>query len=384
MLTTALAFGVPGCLAALASCASQSQAQSQALAQAQSRAQTQGQARSQAVARKERKDRKDRKTKPESSQKAVLLLGQAAQQGVRQTYLGEEEVVWDNGGVTALDSTVYHRSGGPTFTQTEATGSNQPIVSPDLDGQSPEGVLGITRPLVQLLETNYVLSYAGGAAVDNRQAEVVRASRTNGTVAAEFLLDTATKLPLERKVYDGSSQLISWGTFSIGQVGGSAQVPAFAVAAQQPSTTVVWSYPMPPTRLRTFAQQGWVVPATLPGGLTLFTGGETDTSTGTVLDLAYSDGLYVVSVFEQRGKLATTLAGWQKTTVAGQAVYAAVPDRRSFTWSGHDVVYTLIADAPSQTVADVVGKLPHDQPPGFWKRISRGLSRIVHLVNPFG
>jgi negative regulator of sigma E activity len=256
-------------------------------------------------------------------------------------------------------------------------------VSGDLDGQSPEGVLGVTTPLIQLLENNYVLSYKGGGLSFNRPAQLIEARRDNGTLAAEFWLDAATKLPLERQVYDSSSRLISVGTFTIAKIGTPAAMPVF-VSAPQPSSTVVWSYPMALPRLLAFARQGWVVPSALPGGLTLFTGGETRTSTGPVLDLAYSDGLYVVSVFEQHGKLATKLAGWQKTKVAGHAVYAAVPDQRSFTWSGHDMVYTLIADAPSQTVDAVVGQLPHDEPPGFWKRISHGFAKLAHMVNPFG
>jgi sigma-E factor negative regulatory protein RseB len=158
-----------------------------------------------------------------------------------------------------------------------------------------------------------------------------------------------------------------------------------SIAGTHSPSTVAWSYPVAPSQLLTLARQGWVVPSGLPGGLTLFTGGETDTRTGQVLDLAYSDGLYVVSVFEQHGKLAAKLAGWQQTKVAGQVVYVAMPSQRSFTWSGRDdVVYTLIADAPPQTVTAVVGKLPHDEPPGFWKRMSRGLARIAHMVNPFG
>ena len=58
-----------------------------------------------------------------------------------------------------------------------------------------------------------------------------------------------------------------------------------------------------------------------------------------MLDLGYSDGLSVVSLFEQRGHLAAKLAGWQKITVAGHVIYAAQPDQRSLTWSsrGHGV-----------------------------------------------
>ena len=47
------------------------------------------------------------------------------------------------------------------------------------------------------------------------------------------------------------------------------------------------------------------------------------------------------------------------------------------------MVYTVIADAPAQTVDAVVGVLPHDAPPGFWKRMSRGLSRLASWANPF-
>jgi sigma-E factor negative regulatory protein RseB len=128
---------------------------------------------------------------------------------------------------------------------------------------------------------------------------------------------------------------------------------------------------------------GWLVPAQLPGGLALFTGAETEASNGTVLDLGYSDGLSVISVFEQRGHLPASLAGWRKTTVSGHVIFVAEPDQRSLTWSGRNMVYTVVADAPTQTVDSVVGALPHDKPPGFWKRMTRGLVRLASWANPF-
>ena len=129
--------------------------------------------------------------------------------------------------------------------------------------------------------------------------------------------------------------------------------------------------------------RGWLVPEQMPGGLVLYTGAETEASTGTVLDLGYSDGLAVVSLFEQRGQLAAKLAGWRKTTVAGRAIFVAEPDQRSMTWSSRGMVYTLMADAPAKTVEAVVGVLPHDRPAGFWKRMSRGLVRLTSWANPF-
>lgn len=103
-----------------------------------------------------------------------------------------------------------------------------------------------------------------------------------------------------------------------------------------------------------------------------------------MLDLGYSDGLSVISLFEQRGNLATRMAGWHKITLAGHVVYTSDPDQRSLTWSSRGMVYTLLADAPAQTVAGVVGALPHDAPPGFWKRMSHGVARLASWVNPFG
>jgi hypothetical protein len=47
------------------------------------------------------------------------------------------------------------------------------------------------------------------------------------------------------------------------------------------------------------------------------------------------------------------------------------------------MVYTVVADAPTQTVDSVVGALPHDKPPGFWHRMTRGLVRLASWVNPF-
>ena len=102
-----------------------------------------------------------------------------------------------------------------------------------------------------------------------------------------------------------------------------------------------------------------------------------------MVDLGYSDGLSMVSVFEQHGNLPATLPGWRKTKVNGHVVFAAEPDQRSLTWSGRGMVYTVVADAPAQTVEAVVGALPHDGPTGFWKRMSRGITRLASWANPF-
>ena len=344
-----------------------------------------------------------RSARKRSSALALTLMTDAARAAVRTSYQGEEiDSRWDTGGGTVLVSDILHVSGGQTVTQTLATGtggSAQPYTSSDLDGASPEGVLGVTTALVKMLETHYVVIYLGAASADNRAAQVVEAWRGDGSLAARFWLDSATKLPLEREVFDSAAHVISEGVFINIQIGKPAGVKAstsvkastatgttpgmYAAGGAVSQQASSWAFPIAPVKLLALSRQGWLVPPALPGGLILFTGGQTGTTSGPVLDLSYSDGLYVVTLFEQRGKLAAKLAGWQKTTVGGRAVYAAVPAQRSLTWAGGGKVYTVIADAPAQTLAAVVGTLPYDKPPGFWKRMTRGLSRLASLVNPF-
>ncbi len=317
---------------------------------------------------------------------AAGLLTQAAQAAVLTSYQGEEIIShWGTSGGTVLVSDIWHVSGGQTVTRTLGSGiysSSEPYLSSDTDGQWPEGVLGVTTQLVRLLEAHYVVAYGGAGSADNRTAQIVEARRDDGSLAARFWLDDATKLPLEREVFDSGAHVISEDVFINVRIGNQARPAAPAGGPADPQGP--WTAPLPARQLLALRARGWLVPPQLPGGLSLFTGARTQTSTGTVLDLGYSDGLSVVSLFEQRGNLAAKLAGWQKITVAGNVIYAAQPDERSLTWSSRGMVYTMMADAPAQTVDDVIGVLPHDTPPGFWKRMSRGFGRLASWVNPFG
>ena len=318
---------------------------------------------------------------------AAHLLTQAAQAAVLTSYQGEEIIShWGttNGG-SVLVSDIWHASGGPTITQTLTAGtasSSEPYLSSDTNGQWPEGVLGVTTQLVRLLETHYVVVYAGAGSADNRTAQIVEAWREDGSLAARFWLDDATKLPLEREVFDTAAHVISEDVFI--NVRFSKLAPATAPAGGPSDPQGPWTDPLPAAQLLALRASGWLVTPELPGGLSLFTGAQTQTNTGTVLDLGYSDGLSVVSLFEQRGNLAAKLAGWQKVTVAGHVIYAAEPDQRSLTWASRGMVYTVMADAPAQTVDTVIKVLPHDKPPGFWKRMSHGFARLASWVNPFG
>jgi sigma-E factor negative regulatory protein RseB len=339
--------------------------------------------------------------------RAVNLLAQAAQAAIVTSYQGQEIVTrWSQGGGSVLVSSIWHVSGGQTVTQTTADGasySSQSYLSSDTDSQSPEGVLGVTAPLIGLLKSHYLVAYAGSGSADNRTAQVVEAWRSDGSIAARFWLDDATKLPLEREVFDTAAHVIGQDVFidvsfpAAGGLGGDqGLVPAQGASGASPQQAAAksasarvsanpqgpWTDPFSRRQLLALRDGGWQVPAELPGGLSLFTGAKTRAETGAVLDLGYSDGLSMVSVFEQRGKLPAALPGWRKTKAGGHVVFA-LPDQRLLTWAGHGMVFTMVADAPSQTVDAAVGALPHDGPAGFLKRMSRGLVRVASWVNPF-
>ena len=320
--------------------------------------------------------------------RAVRLLSQAAQAAIGTSYQGEEVVTrWSGGSGSVLVSDIWHVSGGKTVTRTLETGaslSSQPYQSSDNDGQAPEGVFGVTAPLLQLLEQHYMVAYAGVGSADNRTAQVVEAWRSDGSIAARFWLDDATKLPLERQVFDSDSHVISQDVFIdvsfTDPESGAARAYGDAISADPQAS---WTDPLTHSQLVAMRARGWLVPPQLPGGLQLFTGAETKAGAATVLGLGYSDGLSVISVFEQPGTLAAQLDGWRKTTVNGHEVFVAEPDQRSMTWSSRGMVYTVMVDAPADTVNAVVGVLPHDTPTGFWKRMSRGMVRLASWVNPF-
>ena len=233
-----------------------------------------------------------------------------------------------------------------------------------------------------------MVAYAGTGSADNRTAQVVEAWRADGSLAARFWLDDATKLPLERQVFDSAAHVIGQDVFidvsfaeSGGQRGlrvGDADGDAHSAAPQGP-----WTDPLSHAQLLALRARGWLVPAELPGGLSLFTGAETEAEhrhRARPRLLRRPVGDLGVRAARPPGGQAGRLA---ETTVDGHEIFVAEPDQRSLTWSSRGMVYTVMVDAPAGTVDAVVGVLPHDRPPGFWKRMSRGMVRLASWVNPF-
>lgn len=331
------------------------------------------------------------------AQAAGLKLLRAAAQACRSLpYRGVEVAWWGPGSQTGGDTSVvqvWHQPGGQALTQdpgaqtlTQAPAvslagpaqRHQPVRSlgsggPNLD---EAGALGMSTQLVSLLAANYVVTVAGRGQVAGRPARVVTVRRPGGGVAAWFWLDSATSLPLRKEMFDARARLISSVTFAEVNIGRGA------VSGEPVPTARAWRTTLAPGQLARLRASGWPLPGPLPADLTLIAAKESTTSAGPVVDLDYSDGLSVVSIFVQRGYLPARLRGWSQVALAGHKVYANDPDDLCFAWSARGFVYTLIAAAPQQTVGQVVVALPHDDDPGWLAQLKHGLHRLLVWVGP--
>ncbi len=315
-----------------------------------------------------------------SSRAALRLLSQAAAAGLATSYQGVQIVAWlgPHGNSTSVVH-VWHERNRGILAQVTGMGSAPaaPSAQTSPGEQDPDGILGLSRQLVDLMRANYQVTSAGRGSADGRPAQLVDLRRPDGSLAARFWLDAETKLPLRREIFDASARMISEDAFISLQIGDSG------LRGMPASDVRPWSARLDPAQIARLSTQGWPIREKLPGNLTLVAAHAATTPAGQVIGLDYCDGLSVVSIFLQRGQLPAAMPGWREIALRGHAVYSTHPDLRSLAWSAHGFVYTLIAEAPPATVDQVVDALPHDAGPGFWGRIARGLRRLASLANPF-
>jgi sigma-E factor negative regulatory protein RseB len=234
---------------------------------------------------------------------------------------------------------VWHKQGRQTLIQAAAlpappADDNGGTAAAD-DGHDTAPTLAMTPQMVALIGANYQVAISGSGLADGRPAQVVVVRGADGKMAARFWLDNATKLPLRRQVFDAHARVTSDDSFIDLKLGAKAAAGAPAAGARPRSS------PLSGAELARLRAQGWPLPGPLPGMLTQFEASRTVTASGAVVELAYSDGLSVVSLFVQRGHLPAQLSGWSEAAVDGQRVYAADSDDSSVAWSAGGFVYTV-------------------------------------------
>jgi sigma-E factor negative regulatory protein RseB len=311
----------------------------------------------------------------------LRLLREAATACQATSYHGEQVVLWWGPGETSASLVdVWHQPGRVTLVQAASVPPDKAVgagILPAVDNPDPDGILGVSNQLLVLLQSNYQISYVGRGSAAGRTALVVEVRRSGGGgLAARFWLDAATKLPLRREIFTSGSHLISQDSFV------SLQLGAGALGAMPAPAGGPWTMRLDSATLTALRTKGWPLPAQLPGNLVLLGATQASGRSGRVIDLSYSDGLAVISVFVQRGELGKPMPGWRRIGIRGQTVYSIDPEERSLAWSSGEFVYTMVADAPAAVVSQVVAAMPNSAPPGFWGRMAIGFHRLASWLNP--
>jgi sigma-E factor negative regulatory protein RseB len=325
-----------------------------------------------------------------ASDAGLRLLQEAATACQATFYHGKQVVLWWGTGETSASVVdVWHQPGQVTLVQAAGvapgTLADAPaaraagaatLATPAAD-PDPDGILGVSDQLLVLLQSNYQIAYLGHGSAAGRTALVVEVRKPGGGgLAARFWLDAATKLPLRREIFTSGSHMISEDSFI------SLQLGAHGLGAMPAPAGAPWSARLDSARLTALRAKGWPLLAQLPGNLVLFAATQTSARSGRVIDLSYSDGLAVISVFVQRGELGKPMPGWRQIGMRGHTVYSIDPSDRSFAWSSGGFVYTLVADAPADVVSQVVAAMPNPTRPGFWERMAVGFRRLASWLNP--
>jgi sigma-E factor negative regulatory protein RseB len=238
--------------------------------------------------------------------------------------------------------------------------------------------------LLSLLDTNFHLAVTRVEPCRGRPAHLIQVTRPGqhggAAVAARFWVDTATGLVLRRDVLDGDGRVLR-----------SNELVDLAFA--RPSATLQAGRQLTPSGrhldevgLADLTSQGWQVPQWLPGGLTLYDARVMERSGGPVVQLAYSDGLSTLSLFQQRGVVRTTSGGLVRRVGKG-TVWQSFDTPLRVVWSTRGRTWTVVSDAPAQVVDEAVRALPHEAPTssqdGIGPRVWRGMSRVGEWLNPF-
>jgi sigma-E factor negative regulatory protein RseB len=317
----------------------------------------------------------------------LLRAAAAASQSI--SYRGVQTTAWDDDAGTVMSVVqVWHQPGRGTLASTAGQAGGELAATPAGRHSAPsapgqqvppdiEPILGVSGRLLRLMQANYDVVYAGHGQAGGHLARIVEVRRPDGSLAARFWLDQATSLPLRRELFDTSARVVSEDAF-INLTVGASSLASMPVPAARP-----WTAKLGPAGLAALRASGWPLPARLPGNLALFAADRSSAGSGAVVDLSYSDGLSVLSLFVQHGVLPAQMPGWRPVSVQGHPAYAAGSGNRSLAWSAGGYEFTLIADAPGATVSDAVAALPRQGGPGFWRRLSRGFGRMISWANPF-
>jgi hypothetical protein len=212
--------------------------------------------------------------------------------------------------------------------------------------------------------SHWELSTRAGRTVAGRATTVVIAERPDGTPVQRLFVDDDTGLLLGREVIGpkgGVERSVVFDDVAIGAAGAAVDAPTGVATETAPRLSSVPSGYRAPSSTSGY---DLVTRSRHPDGVLLF----------------YSDGLFTVSVLEQKGDLdwGALPKGGTTREVAGTQMRAyREPSGNVLVWERAGLVYTCVSDAPSDVFTRVVDGLAG---PGR----STPQSVVDFVLGPFG
>jgi len=321
----------------------------------------------------------DNRAAPGSDPTALLLVERAERAAYTVPYSGVRYLTtWCPRGTTSAIVEIRHVPGVGTMVLPRSTAADpaghslvestvpRPITAPDTSQPAAAG----------LVTLNYQVNVAGKESVAGRRAAVVEVRQPGtGTLAARMWLDSATALVLRMDVFDSTGAVVRSGGFIAIKIERPKAIPPLQPKAVEPAG------------LGQVRSAGWTVPSGFPHAMRLYALQTLTGESGEIVHASYSDGLSTVSVFAQHGRLdVAALSEYTKVHLGGAAVYVyddSTP--RRVMWAADGTVYTILTDAPDETIGSVLAALPRDTGDGgVVARLGRGLYRVGSWFNPFG
>ena len=208
----------------------------------------------------------------------------------------------------------------------------------------------------------WTLRVRQGPTIVGRPTRLVEATRSNGTAAQKLYLDADTNLLLRRDVLDDRGRVQRSLTFL------SLDVEAGPPLHAPRGVHVQKAVPLDDV------PSGYVAPSA-PAGYVLV--GRSRQSNG--VELLYSDGLFTVSMLEQRGELEMSgrALGGTAVEVGGKdATRYSEPGADVLVWERNGTVFTCVSDAPPDVIDALVS--------GFTPSRSAAEKIADYVLGPFG
>jgi hypothetical protein len=309
---------------------------------------------------------------PASSSDAVQLLHAATTAATHLSYSGELTVEWSDRGqlhqaqtsADVVDGVVEVGDGGELAVSSGAqrwvgsTGNWALVLGPDVAAATPP------HP-----DANWSLQTQRGPVIAGEPTtDVVVSDPHTGAARARYFIDRANGALLRREVLDRNGHLVREVSFdqlvALGTAPPPAPRPRHARRAE-------------PTRLGSMPG-GYDAPSTLGRGYRLL--GRYRQPDGTV-QVFYGDGLFTLSLFEQRGTLdwASVPNGSTQQVDGVTARLVATPTTSAVVWDARGVVTTCVSDAPPDQVMLAVDSLVHHD-----SSSSVGHDIAHFVLGPFG